>query len=153
MEDVLLFSLTPLPRPRQIIMIGVLRGVRQLLDNEKIQIWNVMQQHNYIENVVNPAFQVIEGFALDEQASGTGVFVENNFGANIGHLPLIQGNAPNGFFVNFQYQKIEIFPKDRWINLTEIDPVVNKAWRRITNLYYVNKRPLIEAKLETIGLI
>ena len=29
-EDVILFTLTPLPRPRTMIMIGVLRGVRQL---------------------------------------------------------------------------------------------------------------------------
>jgi hypothetical protein len=150
-EDVLLFTLNP--NDGHILAVGVLRVVNQLLDNEKIQIWNDMQQHNYIENVVNPAFQIIEFLDNNEQAIGTGVYFANNFGVDIDNLPLIHGIAPNGFFVNLRYKGIEIFPADEWIDLTNVDPGVNNAWRHLSTRYHIGNRPLIEAELVRIGLL
>ena len=152
-EDVLLFTLTPLPHPRQIIVVGIMRGVQQLNDHEKNPVWNDFQQANYIQTVINPAFQQIEELENNEHAIGTSVFIENNYGHNIDNLPLIQGGAPNGFFVNLRYGEIEIFQEgdNRRINLTDHDQGVNQAWKRLTILYYVDNRPLILEHLE--GLI
>ena len=153
-EDVLLFTLTPLPQPRQIIVVGIVRGVEQINDLDKVAIWNNFTNANYIRTIVNPAFQQIEELNNNEPAIGTGVFIANNFGDNIENLPLIQGVAPNGFFVNIRYEQIEIFPEgdEMRINLTNVDPIINGAWRRLTNLYYVNNQALIEEALAQHGL-
>jgi hypothetical protein len=154
-EDVLLFTLTPLPHPRQIIVVGIMRGVQQLNDHEKIPVWNDFQQANYTQTVVNPAFRQIEELDNDEHAFGTGVFIENNYGVNANNLPLINGVAPRGFFLNLRYREIQFFAEgdDRRINLTPIDHGVNNAWGRLTILYHLENRPLIAAELGNIGLL
>jgi hypothetical protein len=154
-EDVLLFTLTPLARPRQIIVVGIMRGVQQLNDHEKIPVWNDFQQANYIQTVVNPAFQQIEELDNDDHAIGTDVFIENNYGVNADDLPLINGVAPQGLFLNLRYREIHFFAEDddRRINLTAIDHGVNKAWGRLTILYHLENRPLIAAALGNVGLL
>jgi hypothetical protein len=154
-EDVLLFTLTPLPHPRQIIVVGIMRGVQQLNDHEKIPVWDDFQQANYIEIVVNPAFQQIEELDNNEHAIGTTVFINNNYGVDANNLPLINGLAPRGFFLNLRYREIQFFAEgdDRRINLTDPDPGVNNAWRRLTILYHLENRPLIAAELGNIGLL
>lgn len=152
-EDVLLFTLTNLPRPRQILVVGIMRGVEQIKDHEKIQIWNDMQQAEYLKNVANPAFQLIEGSENGKPSLGVKVFTYNNYGTAIRNLPMIQGETPKGFFINLRYKEIEIFPEVNWINLTNIDPGVNRAWKRLTNLYKLENRPMIEAALRNFGLL
>jgi len=149
-EDVLLITLTP--DLHQVIVIGIIRHVQQLRDHEKIQIWNNMQQANYVDNIVNPAFLQIEHRGNNEQAIGTNVFVQNNYGNDINNLPLIRGGAPNGFFVNLRYKTIELFPEgyERRVNLTNIDEGVNSAWNKLSILYYLDRRPLISENLNNL---
>jgi hypothetical protein len=143
-EDVLLFAFSP-TKPRQIIVIGKIHQVQQIQDQEKVQIWNDLNQLNYLDQIVNPAFRQIEGIENNQQANGTNIFIQNNYGNAINNLPLIHGAAPNGFMVNLKYEEIEYYPEghERRINLSNIDPGINNAWKRLTVLYYVQNRPLI----------
>lgn len=135
-ENVVLFSLCP---AGNIMHIGNLYKVVQLHDGERLGIWNEFNEMNYIQNVVNPAFCEIEGLNLDENASGTEVFMNHNYGIDVENLPNIQAIAPNGFFVNIRYGEIRIF--DVPVNLTEIDPIINEKWRYLSNRYIVENLP------------
>jgi hypothetical protein len=99
-----------------------------------------MNDANYIEHTVAPAFTGIEGA---HAAEGTNVFLQCNYGLNENLLPQVQGVQPNGFFVNVRYGKIEIFHvgDERRIDLSHIYHGINRRWNRLGKLYHVAKRP------------
>lgn len=135
-ENVVLFSLCP---AGNIMHIGNLFEVVQLHDGERVEIWNDFNQINFIANRVNPTFCEIEDLPLPNDAVGTQVFVENNFGMEEAQLPNIQATAPNGYFVNMRYREIRIF--DMPVNLTEIDPIINDKWKKLSVRYIVENLP------------
>ena len=136
-ENVALFSQEFLGGP--IMHIGNLYDVLPLQNEARIHIWDEFNGNNFINLRVNSAFCAIEGLQQDEFAAGTEVFLENNFGENLGNLPNIHGEAPNGFFVNIQYGRMDFF--DDPVNLTEIYLDVNKRWRRLSDPFIVEKSP------------
>lgn len=50
---------------------------------------------------------------------------------------IISGPIGGSFVFNIKYENLELFPREKWINLTKLNPEVNKRWRRIIHLYNV----------------
>lgn len=136
-ENVVLFTIDP---AGQRIVVGIMHDVEQLQNHERIEIWNQMNDANYIEHIVAPAFIGIEAA---DAAEGTNVFLQCNYGLNENLLPQVQGVNPNGFFVNVRYRKIEMFHvgDERRINLNHIYHGINRRWNRLGKLYHVANRP------------
>jgi hypothetical protein len=129
-EDVILFTLDPNGR---ILHIGNLFNVSQLQDQDSQTVWNELRDLNFIENSINPAFNRIEQLPMPDFSEGARVFMQNNFGEDINHIPNIQSEPPLGFCVNFKYERINLFEEP--IDLTEIDPDINRRWKKLNILY------------------
>jgi hypothetical protein len=136
-ENVALFSQEFIGGP--IMHIGNLHDVLPLQNEVRNHIWDEFNGNNFINLRVNSAFCEIEGLLQGEFAAGTEVFLENNFGENLGNLPNIHGEAPNGFFVNIQYGRLDFFADP--VNLTEIYQGVNGRWSRLSPPYIVENSP------------
>ena len=131
-ENIVLFSLNP---DGDLMHIGNLHNAIQLQNVDRVPIWNEMNENNYLENVVVPAFNDIEGLVLPDQSFGYERFIHHNFGAEINNLPNIQAAAPNGFFVNLIYEHLQRFEVP--VNLTEIEPTINDSWHYLSQRYIV----------------
>jgi hypothetical protein len=136
-ENVVIFTIDP---AGQRVVVGIMHEVEQLQNHETIDIWNQMNDANYIEQTVAPAFSWIE---TANAAAGTNVFLQCNYGLNENFLPQVQGVQPNGFFVNLRYRKIEIFHvgDERRLNLSQFYPGINQRWNRLGKLYHVENVP------------
>lgn len=111
---------------RTVYYVGNLFNVKQLIDTEIIGIRNLLIQQNWIQN---------KNVELNQIFPKTDAIhhYTNSYNSND-----IVGDYAKSFILNIRYERIELFPKYNWINLTNINFKVNKKWRRLSKLYNVD---------------
>lgn len=48
---------------------------------------------------------------------------------------IISGPIGGSFVFNIKYEKLELFPREKWINLTKLNSEVNIKWKHLKQLY------------------
>ena len=118
--DIMLFTLNL--TDRNVYHVGNICGVNQLVDTRaNISAIKAILPDDWLINPIEVDFVRIEGNA---PSIGMPVYQKNNWNTDN-----IVSKPPRGFMVNIKYEKLEIFDKSKWVNLTEMDRKINKSWR------------------------
>jgi len=122
-------------RTRTIYYVGNLYDVKQLTNNEIAETRNMLIQQNWQQNRNIELNQIFPN--TDATMHYTNCFNSNE----------IIGDYAESFILNIRYEKIELHPKDKWVNLTNINIKVNN-WKRLSvlNFVYTEMLPLFTKK-------
>jgi hypothetical protein len=124
--DIMLFTLNLLDR--NIYHVCNICGVTQLVDDDIQDIKNVIT-NSWLTDTIDIDFTSIECMT---PTRGMDIYKKNNWNST----RIISG-PPSGFFVNIKYKKFELFDKTEWVNLTEMDSVINRTWRYLNVRYII----------------
>jgi len=125
--DIMLFTLNL--TDRNVYHVGNVCGVKQLIDNDIPTIKNSLTD-DWLINPIEVDFVRIEAGA---PSIGMPIYNNNNW-----NTTNIISPPPKGFMVNIKYEKLEIFDKSKWVNLTEMDRKINRSWRYLGVRYMMS---------------
>ena len=108
--------------------VGNVYGVRQLTDGEITDIRNELHQANWLGEINHDFVPLDDPRPILQHIEYQHIWTRNAIVAATGE----------GFMLNIEYKKLEMFERNQWRNLTAIDPQVNTKWRRISKRYNVN---------------
>ncbi len=124
--DIALFTKNP---NNELLHVGNIYGVREIHNEEIPEIRELLDLHNWRENVISPNFNQLE-FYPPGQSVGYGNYEDNNYNSN-----LVRAANPGGFVVNIRYNKIELFKNP--VSLSQMDPEINISWKYLTVRYRI----------------
>jgi len=135
--DIMLFTLNP--NDRNVYHVGNVCGVKQQLNTPaNISAIKAILPEDWLKKPIEVDFVRIEG---NIPSLGMPVYKENNW-----NTTNIISTPPTGFMANIKYEKLEIFDKSKWVNLTEMDSSINAKWRKL-GIRYINANANFNDKL------
>jgi len=126
--NILLFTVDP--SNNHYYHVGIIRGVTQLLAPQDIQQVRMNLGDTWLPNTIDPDFRRIEHTTTGQLPQGKLAYENHNWNST-----KIDSEPPGGFIVNIRYDKLDLFDRSKWVNLTMKDPDINNLWRRIRNRY------------------
>jgi len=124
-DRIILFSFNP--TNRQVYYVGNLYKVRQLA-NEEINPLKTMLNQNWLGEVQNGFHNIGDNRPIQNHIEYMGCWDSNN----------IVAETRQSFILNIRYEKIKLFPKKDWVNLTELIPEINSQWKRLIHRFNVS---------------
>jgi len=111
-------------RTKTVYFVGNLYTITQIDNNQIPQIRQLLPS-NWLEIIAGD---------FNRQFPNTNAFQQylQCYNSNI-----ISGSIGGSFVFNIKYEKLELFPRKNWINLTSINPDVNNKWKHLKQLYNV----------------
>ncbi|MCX6210812.1 MAG: hypothetical protein NTZ59_15240 [Bacteroidetes bacterium] len=122
--DIMLFTLNF--EDNNIYHVGNICKVSQIL-NTNIPPIKTMLTNNWLINPIDADFVRIEGLP---PSVGMPIYRQNNWNTSN-----IVSSPPTGFMVNIKYEKLVIFNKKDWVNVTEMDSKINTQWKHLGTRY------------------
>jgi hypothetical protein len=115
---------------RNLFHVGMIYGVEQL-DYTDINViigrltkdWLIKIHKDFCKNVVQFPFNEIK--RVYQHWYSTSILKNNTL-------------QQDGFAFNIRYDRLELYDKNNWVNLTMKDSTINQKWKRLSKRYIVN---------------
>jgi hypothetical protein len=128
-QNILLYTIDPISR--HYYHVGLIQGVSQIHDSvPQINQVKAALGEDWLQNPIDLDFRRLNHTLPGQQPAGTNLYRTHNWNAtNIVSTP------PDGFIVNIRYQKIDLFDRSEWVDLTKMDPEISNRWKYIRNRF------------------